>query len=98
MKNASHASPLLFTPLSLCYNPLFSVYPFGSWLNTPHICLIRRFKAKEMFELSASRLPLFKMGGILHWEGRRLEGKGRKESKKQGNIENETEKGKKEEN
>lgn len=98
MKNASHASPLLFIPLSHCYNPLFSVYPFRSWLNTPHICLIRRFKAKEMFELSASCLPLFRMGGILPWEGRKLEGRGRKKSKKWGKRENETEKGEKEEN
>lgn len=64
MKNASNGCPLLLTSLSLCYNPLFSTYSFGSWLNTPHICLIKRFKAKEMSELCASCLSLLKMEGM----------------------------------
>lgn len=59
-----------FNPFSLCYNPLFFVYPFGSWLNTSHICLIRRFKAKEKSKLSGARLSVFKM------EGRKLKGDG----------------------
>lgn len=73
MKNANYASLLLFTPLSLCYNALFFVYPFGPWLNTSHICLIRRFKAKEMSEPSGSSLPFFKMGGK-EAKGRRKNG------------------------
>lgn len=34
-----HSSSLPFLSAII----LYSLYPFGSWLNTPHMCLIRRF-------------------------------------------------------